>query len=78
MMLYPDRRNLRLSLRRSHAGRTGQLVEPKARDEPIWDNKLYSRNGIRPRDADGQRFKHSAVHGMKAVRSRAEDAEHAS
>jgi hypothetical protein len=36
------------------------------------DSELYSRNGIRPRDADGQRFIHSAVHGMKAVRPRAE------
>jgi hypothetical protein len=60
-------------------GAPGNFCEPKAREEPTCDNKLYSRNGIRPRDVDGQMFIHSAAHGMKAVRSMAEDAmEHAS
>jgi hypothetical protein len=31
---------------------------------------MYSRNGIIPREGDGERFIHSAVRGVEAVRSR--------
>ncbi|KAK9847299.1 hypothetical protein MYU51_019617 [Penicillium brevicompactum] len=40
------------------------------RDEPICDDKVYSRNEKRPRDGNGERFIHSAVRGVEAVRSK--------
>jgi hypothetical protein len=52
---------------RSYPITTVQLIVTGGFVTRLW------RNGIRPRDADDQRFIHSAVHGMKAVRSRAED-----
>jgi hypothetical protein len=70
MMLYPVRRTLRLSLRISRAGCTGQLLRAKGAGRTTGDRKLYSRNGIRPRDGDGERFIHSVVRGVEAVRSR--------
>ena len=62
------RRNLRLSLSRSRAGCTGQVLNmAKARDKPTDDKKLYRRIG-RPLRVDAERLRHSVVQGVMAVR----------
>jgi hypothetical protein len=68
------RRTLRQSLRGSRSGCTGQVPKTaKAGDEPTCDKELDSRIG-RPLRVDAERFRHSVVEGVKAVRRRAVDA----
>jgi hypothetical protein len=70
MMLYQVRRTLRLSLRRRRAGCTEEFLRAKGACRATYDKKLYSHNGIRLRDGDGERLIRSVDCGVKAVRPR--------